>query len=53
VIGVLPATLVAREALERPGWVDARWLGAGLLAMLGLTNAAALLRFVTPYFAGW
>jgi 4-amino-4-deoxy-L-arabinose transferase-like glycosyltransferase len=50
---IVPLWLARRVEIRRPPAQLAATAAGALLGVLVLANAAALLRFVAPYFAGW
>jgi hypothetical protein len=50
---ILPLWLARRVEVRRPPAQLAATAGGALVTVLALADAASLLRFVTPYFAGW
>jgi hypothetical protein len=52
-VPILPAWLATRIQVRRPPESLAGIAATALLVSLALADAAALLRFVVPYFQGW
>jgi len=50
---IVPLWLARRVEIRRPPTQLAATAAGALLGVLALADAAALLRFVAPYFAGW